>query len=102
MFSVGKTALFMFQGLPDDWRSHSTGLLLVTRIGHLGGAVLDRNVAAFEAVHPVPDRKSLAAGACVVNLANGLRDLLLMLFSGRESCLIDNSTQADVCRDCYA
>ena len=89
--AVGKAAVAMFDGLPDDWRN-SIPTYMVSKTSHLNDREFGRNVVALETSHPVPDQTSLDAG-------KGLRDFvagcpagshLLMLVSGGASSLVEH------------
>lgn len=91
IFSAGKAAVSMYQGLPEDW-SASTPSLVVTKTGHLAQAEFGSNVVAMEASHPVPDQASLVAGSkaqrFVANCDQNSR--LLVLVSGGASSLVEH------------
>ncbi|MEW5423422.1 DUF4147 domain-containing protein [Amorphus sp. 3PC139-8] len=91
ILAVGKAALAMFNGLPDDWR-RGASVLIVTKTGHLGETVFGHNVVALETAHPVPDRSSLEAGRRALDFVEscGPNDRLLMLVSGGASSLLEH------------
>lgn len=64
--------------------------VLVTKDGHLGGRALPPVVKAFEAGHPVPDRRGLAAVAEVEALLSDGRegDVVVAFLSGGASALL--------------
>lgn len=91
ILAVGKAAVSMFQGLPEDWRN-GCAALVVTKTGHLEGALLGANVTALETAHPVPDDTSLAAGRKVVAFVESCQpgERLLMLVSGGASSMVEH------------
>ncbi len=91
VLSVGKAAVSMFEGLPREWRE-SVPTLLVTKTGHIGATEFTRNVHAIEASHPVPDDRSLRAGAQAVDFVTTTTsdDRLLVLVSGGASALVEH------------
>lgn len=91
ILAVGKAAVSMFQGLPEDWRN-GCAALVVTKTGHLEGALLGANVTALETAHPVPDDTSLAAGRKVVAFVESCQpgERLLTLVSGGASSLVEH------------
>ncbi|WP_420861267.1 DUF4147 domain-containing protein [Algirhabdus cladophorae] len=91
IFAAGKAAVAMFEGLPPAWRSF-TPSLLVTKTEHTGAADLGRNVQAFEAGHPIPDKASLIAGERAVSFVNSAAadSRMLVLLSGGASSLVEH------------
>jgi glycerate 2-kinase len=92
VFAVGKAASAMARGAYAALGRRIEQMLVITKDGHvdpqlarLPGAVI------LESAHPVPDERSLAAGAelerRVVNLAPGVRPLFLV--SGGSSSLVE-------------
>jgi len=92
VFAVGKAAARMTLGAYDALGPRLRRALVVTKAGHLDAALAGcRDVTALESAHPVPDARSLEAGARLVAavdaLAPGERPLFLV--SGGASSLVE-------------
>jgi glycerate 2-kinase len=92
LFAVGKAASAMTRGALDELRSHVASALVITKDGHVDIELRgDSRVTIHEAAHPVPDARSLVAGAA---LGEALRVLPpdvfpVFLISGGSSSLVE-------------
>jgi hydroxypyruvate reductase len=92
LFSVGKAASAMTLGAIDDLREHVASALVVTKDDHVDPALLrDPRVRIFESAHPVPDERSLAAGAALTEAVHSLEPGVFPVFlvSGGSSSLVE-------------
>ena len=99
VFAVGKAASAMARGAHAALGERVDQMLVITKDGHVDPELARRSrVTIFESGHPVPDERSLAAGAelerRIVSLAAGIAPLFLV--SGGSSslveCLIDGAS----------
>ncbi|MCC6944685.1 MAG: DUF4147 domain-containing protein [Thermomicrobiales bacterium] len=88
--AIGKAAEAMASGAVEALGSRIDTGFVVTKDGHLSGALDDRFVTA-EASHPVPDQRGVEATRRVVEAVRQLtdRDLLIALISGGGSALFE-------------
>ncbi|MEO0702261.1 MAG: DUF4147 domain-containing protein [Pseudomonadota bacterium] len=104
IIAVGKAAGVMASAAYAQYGPDIPGLV-VTKYGHLDGIALPPAAQTLEAAHPVPDARSLAAGAALIDRVSGMAagSHLLFLVSGGASALaeapIDGLTLADVTED---
>ncbi|MCX5808487.1 MAG: glycerate kinase [Proteobacteria bacterium] len=89
LVSFGKAAFAMTKALAESIRDIITKGMVITKYGHVQGK-LTNNIEIFEAGHPVPDAKGLAATKNVIDmLKNGdNQTLVLCLISGGGSALL--------------
>ena len=93
VFAVGKAASAMARGAHAALGERVEQMLVITKDGHVDPelARLSR-VTIFESAHPVPDERSLAAGAelerRIVTLGAGIAPLFLV--SGGSSSLVEH------------
>jgi glycerate 2-kinase len=89
LVSFGKAAFAMAKALAESIPDIITKGIIITKYGHAQGKLTD-NIDIFEAGHPVPDEKGVAATQNVINmLKNGDRQtLVLCLISGGGSALL--------------
>lgn len=67
LFAIGKAASAMTRGALDALGSHIREALVITKDGHVDPAISGLSgVRILETAHPVPDERSLAAGAELV------------------------------------
>lgn len=87
--AIGKAAVAMARGAAAVLGPRLSGGLIVTKDGHAAGA--PRGLRVLESGHPVPDARSLAAGAAVLAWGRGLPtgELGLVLLSGGASALVE-------------
>lgn len=85
----GKAACAMAEGLEKTIPELITEGVLVTKDGHARGCRLSGRLAVFEASHPVPDERGVAASQRIMSLAEAAdeRTLFLCLISGGGSAL---------------
>jgi glycerate 2-kinase len=91
--AVGKAASAMALGALDVCGPRVTRLLCITKDGHVDNELRQVAVArVFEAAHPVPDERSLAAGAELAAWARGLApdEWPVILVSGGASSLAEH------------
>jgi hydroxypyruvate reductase len=88
VLGAGKAGAPMTQAVEDVLGDSITGGLVVVKEGH-GGPT--RCVELVEAGHPVPTEAALAAGARVLDLAQGAQagDLVIVVLSGGGSALLE-------------
>lgn len=92
LFAIGKAASAMTGGALDALHSHVVSALLVTKDGHVEpGLRRDSRLTIHEAAHPVPDARSLAAGAALAEALGVLpADVFpIFLVSGGASSLVE-------------
>ena len=90
LVSIGKAAFAMTKALADSRiRDIITQGIVITKYGHTQGTLLN-NIEIFEAGHPIPDEKGVAATKQAISLlGNGDRQtLVLCLISGGGSALL--------------
>lgn len=94
---AGKASPAMAAGLVDRIGSRLAGGLIVTKVGH-GWPGLP--VETIYGGHPIPDERSLIAGARMAAMRFGPRDRVLFMLSGGASALmeslLDGTTLADL------
>ena len=92
VFAIGKAASAMARGADAALGRRIAQMLVITKDGHVDPQLARLpGVAILESAHPVPDERSLAAGAelerRVGDLATGVRPLFLV--SGGSSSLVE-------------
>ena len=90
--AIGKAACSMALGAVDALGPALERMLVITKSGHLAPELLSRpGVEAHESAHPVPDERSLAAGARLLEWVDELPATVLPLFliSGGSSSLVE-------------
>jgi len=90
--AVGKAAASMALGAVDALGPALERVLVITKSGHLAPELLSLpGVEAHESAHPVPDERSLAAGARLLEWVHELPATALPLFliSGGASSLVE-------------
>jgi glycerate 2-kinase len=91
--AIGKAAGAMVAGALDHLGENLVHALVVTRPGHAAlEALREPRVRVIESAHPLPDERSLEAGAAVEAFVGGLRrdTRLLWLISGGASSLVES------------
>lgn len=90
LVSFGKAAAPMAHALAGDSGGMVSRGIIVTKYGHLGEHRFDRNIAVFEAGHPVPDENGVRAAKEVVHLLRQADEntLVVFLISGGGSALL--------------
>lgn len=88
--AIGKAAAPMARALEDVLGDRVDRRLLLTKDGHLAGAPDGWQV--FEAAHPVPDSRGVAATNEILKAVAGLApaDLVIVLVSGGGSALLES------------
>lgn len=92
-FAVGKAACSMARGAADVLRDRLEEILVVTKDGHVDPGLRNlANCTVLESAHPVPDERSLVAGA---ELERRIRRLTpgvfpIFLVSGGSSALVES------------
>ncbi len=92
VFAVGKAASAMTLGAIDVLGMRVKGALVVTKAGHVDPELAATpGVRCLEAGHPVPDARSLAAGAALLEEINAAprTERFLFLISGGASSLVE-------------
>ena len=92
VFAVGKAASAMALGAHDALGGQIVATLVVTKDGHADPELVGfEGVTVIEAAHPVPDERSLAAGAELERRLTALGKQIhpIFLVSGGSSSLID-------------
>jgi hydroxypyruvate reductase len=92
LFAIGKAASAMTRGALEPLRGHVASALVITKDGHVDPELRrDARVTVLEAAHPVPDVRSLAAGAAfeqaLLHLAADVFPIFLI--SGGSSSLVE-------------
>ncbi|HEU4624371.1 MAG TPA: DUF4147 domain-containing protein [Steroidobacteraceae bacterium] len=90
--AIGKAASAMMLGAQDALAERLENGLLITKDGHADPALYAlRHIEIIESAHPVPDERSLAAGASLLDwVDNAPLDVeLLFLISGGASSLVE-------------
>jgi glycerate 2-kinase len=93
VFAVGKAAASMARGAHAALGPRIEQTLIITKDGHLDADLAHMPaVTSFESAHPVPDERSLAAGAELERRIGTLRPDVTPLFlvSGGSSSLVDS------------
>ena len=90
VIALGKAAVTMAQGATDALGERIDAGIAITKDGHAGSVSLDR-FDIFEARHPIPDERGVAATRRAIELAEscGDRDVVLALISGGGSALFE-------------
>jgi hydroxypyruvate reductase len=91
--AVGKAASAMTLGAFDALGDRVESALVITKDGHVDPAITgDPRCTAIESAHPVPDERSLAAGAALESRIGSMRADVLPLFlvSGGSSSLVES------------
>jgi hydroxypyruvate reductase len=93
LIAVGKAASAMTRGALDELQARVVNALLITKDGHVDpGLRRDSRLTILEAAHPVPDARSLAAGAALIEflglLPSGVYPVFLV--SGGSSSLVES------------
>ena len=90
VIAVGKAAVTMAQGAIEAVGDRIDAGIAITKDGHVGNAVLPR-FAIYEAGHPIPDERGVAATRNALDLATscGRGDIVLALISGGGSALFE-------------
>ena len=92
LFAIGKAAPAMALGAHDAWGEAIVDGLIITRQGYLSPALARRtDWRQLEAAHPLPDARSLAAGAALLQAlaATAPGAACLFLISGGSSSLVE-------------
>jgi glycerate 2-kinase len=93
IFAVGKAASAMARGALDALGGSISQVLVVTKDGHADPELRrDRRVTVLEAGHPVPDERSLLAGAELERRLGALTpdEFPIFLVSGGSSSLLES------------
>ncbi len=93
LFAIGKAASAMTLGALDALGGHVASALVITKDGHVdAGLRRDSRVTILEAAHPVPDARSLAAGAALIESLRLLSQEIFPVFlvSGGSSSLVES------------
>ncbi|TVR72520.1 MAG: DUF4147 domain-containing protein [Sphaerobacteraceae bacterium] len=90
--AVGKASIPMAAGALDALGDRVSESLAITKSGIESPFQPPESLTVMEADHPVPEQSSLAAGAAVRELVDGLGadDVVLMLISGGGSALLED------------
>jgi glycerate 2-kinase len=92
LFAIGKAACAMSRGAFDALGDRIGSALVITKDGHVDpGLAREPRCTILESAHPVPDARSLAAGAELEARVRDLADGVLPLFlvSGGSSSLVE-------------
>jgi glycerate 2-kinase len=92
VFAIGKAASSMARGALDALGDRLSAGLIVTKDGHADPALeRDARLTTLESAHPLPDLRSLAAGAMLIERVRAARAdaRLLFLVSGGSSSLVE-------------
>ena len=93
ILAVGKAADAMIRGAVDALPDTPVRGLMITKLGHISDAVLDLPwLEIIESAHPVPNQRSLDAGAAAVEFVQRVPESaqLLVLMSGGASALMEH------------
>lgn len=87
--AIGKAAVAMALGAQDVLGQYVRGGIILTKDGHAEHAPFGMRV--FEAAHPVPDERGVAASAAILETVSGQgeEDIVLALLSGGGSALFE-------------
>jgi len=90
LVSFGKAAYAMARALTENIPEIITKGIVITKYGHVQGGTLHGNIDIFEAGHPVPDAKGLAATIHVMDMLKNTdsKTLIVCLISGGASALL--------------
>lgn len=92
-FAIGKAASAMLAGARDALGERLVRALLITKDGHVDPALASmKHLEVIESAHPVPDERSLRAGAALVAAIEELpaEHTPLFLVSGGSSSLVES------------
>lgn len=92
VFAIGKAASAMALGAHDALGKHIEEFFVVTKDGHVDSQLRRLpGVTILESAHPVPDERSLAAGAELARRVADLRKVVwpIFLVSGGSSSLVE-------------
>ncbi|CAA9543557.1 MAG: D-glycerate 2-kinase [uncultured Thermomicrobiales bacterium] len=89
LVAIGKAAVAMALGADDVLGRYIRDGIILTKDGHAEHA--PSRMRVFEAAHPVPDERGVAASAAILETVNGLaqEDIVLTLLSGGGSALFE-------------
>ncbi|HWV25452.1 MAG TPA: DUF4147 domain-containing protein [Thermomicrobiales bacterium] len=89
VIAIGKAAPAMARGARDVLDDRIDRGIVLTKTGNLDGEIA--GFRAFEASHPTPDERGIAATREIVNAVSGLSadDIVLALISGGGSALLE-------------
>ena len=93
IFAIGKAASAMARGALDALGDHVRQALVITKDGHTDPELWrDGRVTVLESAHPVPDERSLAAGAELERRIGALSagEFPIFLVSGGSSSLVES------------
>lgn len=93
LYAIGKAASAMTRGALDELQSHVATAFVVTKDGHVDHELRrDSRVTIHEAAHPLPDARSLAAGAALGEALGVLAPDVFPIFliSGGSSSLVES------------
>jgi hydroxypyruvate reductase len=93
LIAVGKAASAMTRGALDELRGHVASALVITKDGHVDPELRrDSRLTILETAHPVPDARSLAAGATLIEFLRALPPDVYPIFlvSGGSSSLVES------------
>jgi len=91
VFAIGKAACAMSLGARAALGDRLEQIFIVTKEGHVDPQLQGEGVTLLESAHPVPDARSLEAGAELARRVAGLREDLwpIFLISGGSSSLVE-------------
>jgi hydroxypyruvate reductase len=97
VFAIGKAASAMALGAQGALGARIEELFVVTKEGHVDPQLHGAGVTILESAHPVPDVRSLEAGAELARRVTGLREDLwpIFLISGGSSSLVEWLTEGE-------
>lgn len=89
--AIGKAGYQMARAAYDRLGGRIESGVVITKYGHSGGG-FSKNIAIYEAGHPVPDDNSVRAAEAALSLAHSLtpEDTLILLISGGGSALFES------------
>lgn len=93
VFAIGKAASAMALGARDALGADVRRMLIITKDGHGDPALCDvPGVALLESAHPVPDARSIAAGAALERAVQDIPagEFPIFLVSGGSSSLVES------------
>ncbi len=93
--AVGKAAAAMLQGALEQTPTIKQSLLICPSVKITRQLKKNKSVTCVASSHPLPDKKSIAAGKCLLNflLATTDSDKILFLISGGTSALVEVPVQ---------
>lgn len=97
VFAIGKAACAMALGAQDALGDRIEQLFVVTKEGHADPQLRGAGVTILESAHPIPDARSLDAGAELARRVTGLREDLwpVFLISGGSSSLVESLKEGE-------